>query len=351
MFATPLRQRLVLRAEGLPLAVGDDDISLIAIDGRPFAMPEQGIGIPQPHLVVHDPAREVVVHHQGVRPFLVVVEVVLAAHRVNPLGKPWQRIFARRLDRGLQCPNGNVDAMHAVVPQVARPVVEEPPPMGMKTTGIELARRCGAQPHVVVHARRCGRIGRMTDRTLLGAFPSPGHDRSAEMAGCDVGHRFRKLPTAPRLGAKLDDSAMFFGRRDHRSTFLRVVAIRLFDVHVFARLTGHDGRQPMPMVRRAEDDRVNLRIVQRAAKVADLFRFASGLFCKLPGPIVEHPLVHVADVLHKDVVQRPKRCQQPAAAATDPDHRDVHAIIRAGTYLRCGRSYEGQPCRRRTDLS
>ena len=64
------------------------------------------------------------------------------------------------------------------------------------------------------------------------------------------------------LSPELDNAAMFPGGLDHLAAFFDGNGSGLFDVHVLAGLTGHNGLQGMPMVRGAYDQYINILAVQ-----------------------------------------------------------------------------------------
>ena len=106
-----------------------------------------------------------------------------------------------------------------------------------------------------------------------------------------LAHRLR----AAELHAVLDDPAMLLGRLDHLPPFVDVVAPRLLDVHVLARLAGPDRRQGVPVVGRRDADHVDVLAVEDAAEVGLGLGLVAVLGGELLGPLGKDLLVGVAE--------------------------------------------------------
>src|SRR4029077_304947 len=128
--------------------------------------------------------------------------------------------------------------MHAVVTEVARAVIEEPPPGAMKSPRIERQQWRGTEPEVVIEAGWRLSVGRLADRALFAAFPRLGKTHFADRAGLQIFNAREQVRAAARLRAELHDAAIFLRRCHHRAAFENVVPVRLLDIDVFAGLAG-----------------------------------------------------------------------------------------------------------------
>ena len=195
-------------------------------------------------------------HDLGVGDFLVVVEDVLAPARADG-------------DRGVdpQAPAGDVDAVDAVVAQLAGPPVPEPVPVVVEAILHERAVGGGPLPHGIVDAR-----GDRPGLALADRLPLPGGSRRGPSRPCRAprnGRGPRRPGRAPcsAAGCRLDDPAILPRRLDDPTPLDDVVADRLLDVDVLARLAPHDGDQGMPVVGGRDRDRVDRLVVEQAAEV------------------------------------------------------------------------------------
>ena len=191
----------------------------------------------------------------GVGHFLVVVEDELAARRADG---------ERRIDA--QAPAGDVDAVDAVVAQLAGAPVPEPVPVVVKSVRVKRPVGRGPLPHRVVDAG--GNVGRMpvADVHSLLMTPGPGHADLADAARLDVFDRFLNVRRAPPLGSDLDDALVLARRLDHPPAFDDVVAGRLLDVDILAGLAGQHGQQRVPVVGRGDRDGVDRLVVEQRRK-------------------------------------------------------------------------------------
>ena len=300
---------------------------------------------PDPHFVGQHAVRlgVVVRDHQRVRPFLRIVKVVFAAVRRDGCRQRGQ-LAGLGGHRRLQRPAGDVQAMDAVVAQIAGPVIEEPPPGTVKTAWIEGPQGSGAKPAVVVDTRRRRSVRRIADRALAGALPRLGKMHFAQMPCGDPGHRFALQLSAASLGPQLDDTLILAGRRDHRAPFQDVVAVGFLDVHILAGLAGVDRGQGVPMIRRSDHQRVHAGILQRRPVVNDRLRLLAGRFLNLLDPRRQGVGVHIANVLDVHIRLGGKRVQQCPAPAPHSHHGNRDAVVGRGPTQR-----SRGPCRSQAD--
>jgi hypothetical protein len=127
----------------------------------------------------------------------------------------------------------------------------------------------------------------------------------------------------------LDDAVVFARGLDELAALGNVVATRLLDVHVLARLTGPDGQQRVPVVGSGDRNDVQVLVIQNRAEVLNamgrvaaalLHRFATG--CKQPG-------VGIDQICNLDVLHPAEGLDVRRAPAVDAGHGDANAIVGA----------------------
>ena len=70
------------------------------------------------------------------------------------------------------------------------------------------------------------------------------------------------------LRSHLDNAFVLLQGRNHALTFDDIVAVGLLDVDILARLTGHDGRDGVPVIRSANYERIDRLIIDQLSEVA-----------------------------------------------------------------------------------
>ena len=98
------------------------------------------------------------------------------------------------------------------------------------------------------------------------------------------------------LRADLDRHLVFLGRSDHRLAFLDGAAGRLFDINVLSALSSVDHLNPMPVVRRSYDHRINVFALENITVVAIGLHAWPGRFDRCGKSF----LVHVANRCNVD---------------------------------------------------
>ena len=165
--------------------------------------------------------------------------------------------------------------MDSVVAEIARAEVVEPAPATMKAVRVERSFRGRAEPHVVIDTFRRFAVLGEADAPLLRALPRASHQTATECAGLNEldgrSHPLGRTGLSPHL----DDSAMLFHRGHHPLAFDNVVAVGLLDVHVLPGQAREDRRDRMPMIGRADDDRIETLVVDQLPKVGDYLRLGS----------------------------------------------------------------------------
>src|SRR5262249_29037586 len=153
---------------------------------------------------------------------------------------------------------GEVEPMDAVVAQLARAVVPKPVPVVMEAVWIEGVFRRGPEPEIVVHAGGRLPIGLVTDALAVAGDPAAGERHFAQLARAHELRRAGDVGGAAPLRADLHHALVFAGRLDHAPALNQVVGDGLFDVDVFAGLTGPDGGQGVPVIGRGDGQRCHV---------------------------------------------------------------------------------------------
>ena len=102
----------------------------------------------------------------------------------------------------------------------------------------------------------------------------PGADERhlAEFAGADELGGALEVRSAAPLRADLHDAIVLAGGLDHAAALDEIVRDGLLDVDMLAGLTGPDGGQGVPVVRRGDADGVDVAVLEDAAEVFDDLR-------------------------------------------------------------------------------
>ena len=128
---------------------------------------------------------------------------------------------------------------------------------------------------------------------------------------------------AALLGAGLHDLFRRFDDPDHLRAFGDAVGDRLLDVDVLARRDGVERHRLVPVIGGADDDRVDLPIVEDLAVVDNLHR--SG-----PGDLRRLQQSRLVDVAHRDHLvagQLLEEVHQAAGAAARADDSDADSVV------------------------
>ena len=130
---------------------------------------------------------------------------------------------------------------------------------------------------------------------------------------------------AALLGAGLHDLLRRFDRLHHLGAFGDRVRDGLLDVDVLAGGDRVERDRLVPVIGRADHDRVDLAVVQDAAIVGDLQRGGAGDL----GGLEQARLVDVADGHHLVAGQLLQMRHQAARSAAGADDADADPIVRA----------------------
>src|SRR6185436_14424697 len=128
----------------------------------------------------------------------------------------------------------------------------------MKPVLIEWTFRRRAQPHVIIYTGRRRRIGFY----IQGLFPieiTPDFYRSyiSQLTAMNKINGIPQMLLASLPLSGLHHLLVSLLGRDHHIAFPDRITHRLFAIHIFASFTGVYHYQCMPVVRRADYDRVN----------------------------------------------------------------------------------------------
>ena len=138
----------------------------------------------------------------------------------------------------------------------------------------------GAGPSQMLKSRFAGGIGVRLDADALAGLVAEGarDEQLAELARLDRGDGLGPAAIGAALGAVLDDPVVLPRGLDGDPALVDVVAARLLDVDVLARLAGPDRHQGVPVVRRGDRDRVDRLVLEHAGGCPS----RSPVACQLP---------------------------------------------------------------------
>ena len=185
----------------------------------------------------------------------------------------------------------------------------------------------GPQPHVVVDPRGRRLVREVRDRRQpVHVRPRAHRPDASQLAGVDEVDRLGPVRAAALPLADLHDAVVALRRRHHQVALFDGVGQRLLAVDVLARLARLDHLQAVPVVRGADDHRVEVGVLEQRTVVAVHLRRDRGhLLHVAPAPF-EHAGVDVAQrpALHLvHAQQRPQVREAHPVAADDADDDPV----------------------------
>ena len=264
---------------------------------------------PQPHFILQHGARVLVIDDHRVGPLLIVFE------EVHPAGR---RDGFRHSVQSHDSP-AVIDAVHAVVAQVTRAVVEQPPPGTADDAGVVSPLRGRALPDVVVDVRRGLAVLWQVDSSVATRFPRPAENDLPHGSAAGVLDGFLQKRRTANLRAHLHHAVLFPSRRHRRFPFEDVVTGRLLDIDVLSGQTTLDGEHRMPVIRRRHHERVDRIVCQKIAVVVDELRHAPGPLLHLGGALFTHGLADIANVSDLAIGLGSETSHDRVAATTDSD--------------------------------
>jgi hypothetical protein len=130
------------------------------------------------------------------------------------------------------------------------------------------------------------------------------------------------MPAAAPLGSHLHHPLVLARRRQHRPPLAHARGQRLLDIHVLARLTRHHRRQRVPVIRRRDNDGVDILPIQRRAKVAGGVRPVAPLLLNQLHRLRHHRVVHIAEhgAFDLGVQEESREIPAPHPAAANQAH-------------------------------
>jgi hypothetical protein len=119
---------------------------------------------------------------------------------------------------------------------------------------------CGAEPGIPIEARGRLAVGRIADafRPFVLDMESAGHRHFSNAAVADEFRQFLTNRYGTPMNPNLADPVVFTNRSNHFAALCHAQRERFLDVNVFAGFAGVNRLQRVPMVRRANDGRVDV---------------------------------------------------------------------------------------------
>ena len=198
-----------------------------------------------------------------------------------------------------------------------------------------LRRRAEPDVEIETGRRRFGALG--ADRPPRLAAIAFRHQQLAVLARLQGRDLAGPVQAAALLRAVLHDAAMLGGGLDALAAFEDVVADRLLDVHVLARLAGPDRDQRVPVIAGGHRHGVEILVIERRANVDDALRLVAAQLLDGRPPRGEQPRVGVDDVGDRDVVVfqlAGKGLDVRLSPAVDARHSHAHRFVGAQHFAR-----------------
>ena len=193
----------------------------------------------------------------GIRELLVVIEGILSPQAHDPGG---QCVDA-------EAPACLVEFVGSIVADVAAAEGVPPPPCVMKAVFLEGHQRCGADPEVIVDARRGGTGLHVADVFPSLHVPRLRHQHVADRSLAEQLHGVGDQRVGPALCAVLHDCLAAVGRVEQQPRLVKVVAARLLHINMLAGVAGEDRCRRMPVIRSGDNDRVDPLIIEDPSQV------------------------------------------------------------------------------------
>src|SRR5262245_54047541 len=121
----------------------------------------------------------------------------------------------------------------------------------------------------------------------------------------------------------LNHPAIFPSRLNAATPLVHLMAQRLFDVHVFARLARPNREERMPMIRRGDGNHIEIFIVEGLANVLKTFRRVAALVPNLLAPRLEQAAVGIDEMSDLNVFELQILIDMRAALAVNTSHADT----------------------------
>ena len=158
-------------------------------------------------------------------------------------------------------------------------------------------------------------------------------DLAEAAAGHDLARLLEVRPTS-LLHAGLHHALRFGDGLQQRLAFLDAVRDRLLDVDVFARAHRVDSHGDVPVIGRADHDRIDIGLFQQLAVIGELARFGRYFLARF----LAVRFVDIADGHDLAAAALVQQAQQILAASASADAANADAVVRAqNAAVRCGR--------------
>ncbi len=227
----------------------------------------------------------------------------------------------------------HIDQVDSPVGHQPARVVPEPAEVEVEAVRVERAGRRRPEPHIVIDPVG-DRLIRLHGNGLHPSLIGPGFDESqpTDRPRSDMLRRLGPMPSAPLPLADLYHGAEPLRRCYHQPTLADGVGEGLLHVHVFSGFARHDHHEAVPMVRRSDDDGVDVRILQKPSEVGVERGARLGLLLDLVGTLAQDGSVDVAEGSALDLRHLQDGEQVREAHSVAPDH--AYADLIAGCHPR-----------------
>ena len=236
----------------------------------------------------------------------------------------------------VESPSGDVELMDALVAYFAAAIIPEPVPIVVEAVFVEGPLRGRAEPEVVMNALRHRGVGIPADRFARFKAKASGHINLADTAVVEEFYGVDYRGDGTVLETCLNDSIIFSGGFEYFPAFPDIVRAGLFDVNVFAGLTGPYCGEGVPMVGRGDSYRIYIFVIKCPAEV--IFRRRREIldFADLLYTLCEKIFVNVNESFDTNVGNFGKPACKFDTAAANADDGETDAFICAD-YAACSR--------------
>ena len=186
--------------------------------------------------------------------------------------------------------------MRAIVQRFAcAPNPEPVPVIRLHIIFVRHARR-RPLPQIPIELRRHRHFFPNTNRLAYVHIPGLCKVSPADRAAMNLVDNLNGVRRRPLLCAHLHQLSIFLLHRHEQRSFGRVMAARLFDIHVLTCLHARNGHRRMPMIGRRNRDRVHVLQLQDAAKVLLRRRSIAHFGLYRAGKLAQDVAVHIANM-------------------------------------------------------
>ncbi len=224
-----------------------------------------------------------------------------------------------------------IEPVAAEIGNVTPGIVEEPPVRSLEPLPVEGHHRRRSEVHVPVHPLGNFGIGDLLARHVAAVVPDAHEVHVTDLAALDDLLDLLVMRRRSMLRAVLDDAVVLPGCLDHLPPLDDVVAERLFDVDILARLAGEHGGNGVPVIRRGDQHGMDVLPIQRPAEILVALRLRGGKRAR--ARLGDRGVRDIADGHEGNVRHFGHVPRDQASTASTADERDVHSIVRAENVL------------------